>query len=190
MAGSVVVVVDMLEDFFQKGGLGQHRERLVANINELTSFARRCDVPVIWARQEFEPDLSDAFLVMRKLNLSITIAGTMGSWILSELEKDKTDYEIVKKRYSAFFQTGLDELLKKLATNTIIVCGVNTHACVRTTVIDAYQRDYKVILATDGIASYDEEHHRVSVNYLTQAISRGATNREVSQIIENASERA
>jgi nicotinamidase-related amidase len=136
MAGLVVIVIDMLEDFFQQEGLGQHREKLVAHINELTSLARRRNVPVIWARQEFAPDLSDAFLVVRKRNISITIAGTKGSWILAELEKHKTDHEIVKKRYSAFFQTELDELLDRLDINTIIVCGVNTHACVRTTVIE------------------------------------------------------
>jgi nicotinamidase-related amidase len=184
MAGPAVIVIDTIEDFFQKGELGQHRERLVAHINELTSLARRRDVPVIWVRQEFEPDLSDAFLAMRKRNISIAIADTQGSRILTELEKGTADREIVKKRYSAFFQTRLDELLEQLDIDTIIVCGVNTHACVRTTAIDAYQRDYEVILAIDCIASYDEQHHRVSVNYLTRAISQGATNREISRIME------
>ena len=64
---------------------------------------------------------------------------------------------IVKKRYSAFFGTGLDEdILAELKPDTILLAGINTHACIRTTAIDAYQRDWPVVLALDCIDSYDQ----------------------------------
>ena len=54
-------------------------------------------------------------------------------------------------------------LLRSQSCSRLIVCGVNTHACVRTTVVDAYQRDFEVILAEDCIDSHDAEHHEISL---------------------------
>lgn len=93
--------------------------------------------------------------------------------------QDEADHEVLKKRYSAFFRTELDDLLKKIQADTIVVSGVNTHACVRTTVIDSYQRDYELIIAVECVDSYDEEHHRISLRYLTEAMAVGRTNQEL-----------
>ncbi|HEV2402684.1 MAG TPA: isochorismatase family cysteine hydrolase [Candidatus Saccharimonadales bacterium] len=174
-----IIVIDMLEDFFQEGRLREHRSNLVAHTNELTAFARQHNIPVIWVRQEFKADLSDAFLAMRKHHHLVTIENTKGCQILKELHRESGDYEVIKKRYSAFFRTNLDMLLTKLNINALIICGVNTHACVRMAAIDAYQRDYEVILATDCIDSYDKEHHSVSLKYLTREIASGKTNQEI-----------
>ena len=146
-------------------------------------IGREKRLPIIWVRQEFKDDLSDAFLAMRKNNDKITIQGTAGCQLLPELDRHKDDYEIIKKRYSAFFKTNLNTLLEKLNIDTLIIGGINTHACVRTATIDAYQRDYEVILATDCIDSYDEEYHRVSLRYLTQSISSPLTNEDIKSRI-------
>ena len=65
-----------------------------------------------------------------------------------------------------FFGTNLDEILASLEPAFIAVAGVNTHACVRTTAIDAYKRDYHVVIASDCVASYDDDYHRESMRYL------------------------
>jgi isochorismate hydrolase len=67
----------------------------------------------------------------------------------------------------------------------LIVAGINTHACVRTTVIDAYQRDYEVVVAAECIASYDETHHEMSKRYLDGAIARLLPNREIIKMLES-----
>jgi len=163
----------MLLDFFERSSvLGARRAGLVGSINELARAFRRHGQPIIWVRQEFRPDLEDAFLEMRRKNLHVTIAGTDGAEILPELERHPGDEVIVKKRYSAFFRTNLDSVLAGLEPSCIVVAGINTHACVRTTVIDAYQRDYDVVVAADGIASYDRVHHDVTVDYLNGKIAR------------------
>jgi len=56
------------------------------------------------------------------------------------------DAVLVKKRYSAFFGTDLDTLLSTIQPDVLVIAGVNTHAYVRMTAIDAYQRDYDVIV--------------------------------------------
>src|SRR5690242_3338041 len=94
----VLLVIDMLNDFFQSGPLAERRSPLVQSINELIALFRSRNWPIIWVRQEFEPDLSDAFLAMRDHRKAITIAGTTGCQILSELNYESTDPMIVKKR--------------------------------------------------------------------------------------------
>lgn len=166
MKRPVLLVVDMLNDFFRQGLLAERRRALVDSINELVAFFRGRRWPVIWVRQEFAPDLSDAFLDMRDEGIFITIAGTAGCQLLPELDYQASDPVVVKKRYSAFFGTNLDDLLSELRPERLVLAGVNTHACVRMAAIDAYQRDYRVIVAAECVASYDEEYHRVSLRYL------------------------
>lgn len=175
-----LLIIDMLLDFFErKPELAAQRARLVAATNELSAAVRAAGLPVIWVRQEFKADLSDAFLDMRRDRISITIAGTEGARILPELDQAASDHIVIKKRYSAFYRTSLDELLSALGTQSLVVAGINTHACVRTTVIDAFQRDFDVILASDCIASYDAEHHGVTVRYLSRHIARLASNADI-----------
>jgi nicotinamidase-related amidase len=181
-----IIIIDMVQDFFRDGRLLEHKDTLVKNINALTKNGRSHSIPVVWVRQEFRSDLSDAFLGIRKgLSRTVTVQGTDGAKLLPGLHVEPSDEEIVKKRYSAFFKTGLDELLEKLEVNTLIIGGVNTHACVRMAVVDAYQRDYDVLLATNCTGSYDEEHHRVSFKYLTGVMSQSKTNEELFKLIGN-----
>ncbi len=180
---AAILLIELLEDYFRDGRLKANRSILASHINALTSVGRAHHLPIIWVRQVFKADLSDAFLWMRKTQTAVTIENTPGSQLLSELEQAPTDLEIVKKRYSAFFRTNLDELLQTLGTDTLIIGGINTHACVRMAVIDAYQRDYEVVLALDCTDSYDEEHHRILLRYLTGGISTGKTNQDIVDLL-------
>ena len=184
MPKMTLLIIDMLNDFFRRHArLAEQRSQLVASINMLTESFRQHDQPIIWVRQEFAPDLHDAFLDMRKHNLHVTIAGTDGCELLPELDYRPTDKTIVKKRYSAFFGTDLDASLRNLRLDLLVVAGINTHACVRTTVIDAYQRDYEVVVAKECIASYDEAHHDMTTHYLDGAIARLLPNREIIRML-------
>jgi len=182
MRKPVLIVIDMLRDFLENWDPVQ-KERLVQSINELVGVMRSFARPVIWVRQEFEPDLRDAFPEMRAKGIRVTLKGTPGCEILSELAVAPSDIVIVKKRYSAFYGTTLDETLAGLGLDAIILAGINTHACIRTTAIDAYQRDWPVILAADCIDSYDREHHEISLRYMRDKIAALMSNEEIrSQI--------
>ena len=113
----------------------------------------------------------------------MAIAGTPGRQILSDLERAHDEPVIVKKRYSAFFRTDLDGMLAKLQATTLVVAGVNTHACVRTTVIDAYQRDYDVVVAADCVASNDPGHHEVTKRYLDGKMARFLDNTKILSLL-------
>ena len=132
MKRPAVFVLDMLNDCFGHAELDRIRTELCASINQLTAFARANGFPVIWGRQEFESDLSDAFIDMKRENIRMFIKDTDGSRILDELVRDDSDIEIIKKRFSMFYGTNLESLLEKLDADPLILAGVNTHACIRT----------------------------------------------------------
>jgi nicotinamidase-related amidase len=184
MKTPVLIVVDMLNDFLAKWEPAR-RQELAEAVNELVRMMRVHLRPILWVRQEFEPDLRDAFPEMKTKGIHITIKGTAGCQIIPELDFVGQDTVIVKKRYSAFFGTGLDEILTKLRPDAVILAGINTHACIRATAIDAYQRDWPVVLALDCIDSYDREHHDVSVKYMKDKLAAVLTNREIESALES-----
>lgn len=185
MEKPVLVVIDMLHDFLDSWE-ATRRQSLVASINELVGTMRSLGHPLIWVRQEFEPDLRDAFREMKAKSICITIKGTNGCQIVSELNRAPSDLVIVKKRYSAFYGTTLDDTLARLRPDAIILAGINTHACIRTTAIDAYQRDWPVVLALDCVDSYDQEHHAVSLRYMKDKLASVMTNAEILSALQRA----
>lgn len=179
----LLIIIDMQKDFFRKEELEKQKKELVCNINDLILEFRKHKKPIIWIKQVWKPDLSDAHLGNKKSGAKIVIEGTEGSELLDGLDFQESDYFVVKKKYSGFFKTNLNEILKKVKPDNLIVCGINTHACVRTTVIDAYQRNYEVIVAKDCVGSYDQEHHEVSMKYFSPTISQIKSNKEIIKLL-------
>ncbi len=178
MQRPALIVIDMVNDFLEKWAPAP-KQQLVRSINELISLMRERGHPIIWVRQEFEPDLRDAFPEMKTKGIRITIKGTAGCEIASDLAIAPSDPVVIKKRYSAFFGTTLDQMLHRLAPDALILAGINTHACVRMTAIDAYQRDWKIVVAAECVDSYDREHHDVSMKYMKDKIAAVMSNEEI-----------
>jgi nicotinamidase-related amidase len=171
MGRPAIFVIDMLNDCFGHDELARARATLCSSINQLTALARAKGCPIVWVRQEFKHDLSDAFLEMKKGDIRMFIEGTPGPLILDELIRCDSDIEIVKKRYSMFYGTKLESLLQELETDSLILAGVNTHACIRAAAIDAYQRDLQVTIVRECVASKDVEHHEITLDYLGGGIA-------------------
>jgi nicotinamidase-related amidase len=182
MKKPVLIVIDMLNDFLDQWE-PTARNRLTQSINELIGVVRGSGNPIIWVRQEFDPDLHDAFPEMRAKSIRSTIKGTRGSELVPELQPFPGETVIVKKRYSAFYRTNLDEALGRLLPSELILAGINTHACIRMTAIDAYQRDWPVVLATDCVDSYDRQHHEISVKYMAGKIATVLSNQEIRRAL-------
>jgi len=180
---AALLIIDMQQDFFEKPALRALQPALVEHINQLVGVARSHAVPIIWVRQEVKADGSNAVIGDRKLGKWNVIEGTEGAKLLDDFVIEPGDLEVIKTRYSSFYKTDLEDKLAKLGTDTLIIAGINTHACVRMVAIDAYQRDYEVILALDCIGSWDEEHHRVTVKYLTGKITQPMTNSEIEKAL-------
>jgi maleamate amidohydrolase len=166
-----LLIIDLQNDFLASLAASVVTS-LIASTNSLVRAFRTEALPIVWIRQEFRADLSDAFLEMRDKNIAGVIEGTEGAQLHPALEASENDVTIIKKRYSAFFGTALDQHLQEQKIDHLVLCGINTHACIRTAAIDAYQRDYRVLLPRECIGSYDDEHARVSLRYLDGKIAR------------------
>ncbi|MBD3384123.1 isochorismatase family protein [candidate division KSB1 bacterium] len=189
---SALIIVDLLIDFFDRAlwphsDIPQQRESLTRNTNDLVSLAREFQLPVLWVRQEFEPDLSDAFLHMRRQHKKYTVKGTPGANFLPELQINASDPVITKKRFSAFFRTKLDEQLAALGVTEIILAGITTTWCIRETAVDAYQRDFLVTLAKSCTAAFTAEDHDKSIKAMDGYIAKCFSIRQIRNHLEEIS---
>lgn len=79
------------------------------------------------------------------------------------MEAKPGDYTITKPRFSAFFQTELDLILRRLRVETVILIGTTTPNCIRTTCYDALSLDYNVVILPECCSSQTEEIQRVNL---------------------------
>jgi len=171
----LLLVVDMCQDFFKNNSkwkeLNKGKKSQVKAINDLVKHFRSKGNPVVWVVQRFKKDLSDAHALVRENKIYETIEGTDGWKLLPELDREEDEVMIVKNRYSAFFKTRLEQDIEKNNIDTIVIVGVNTHACIRITAIDAYMRDHKVILVEEGINSTKPEFAKTTIEYLKTGLA-------------------
>ncbi len=81
------------------------------------------------------------------------VRDTWDAEIVDELAPEPGDRVVDKTRYSAFYDTDLEQQLRDLKTEALIVCGVTTNVCVESTVRDAFFRDIRVIVPSDATAA-------------------------------------
>ncbi|WP_257385737.1 isochorismatase family cysteine hydrolase [Tahibacter caeni] len=125
-------------------------------VARLVAQARRNDVPVIFANDNFGQWRSDFHAVIN----SAVDAGGKGAAVAERLAPGPGDYVILKPRHSAFFGTPLDLLLAHLQTERLLVAGVASDLCVLATAIDAHLRDREVVVVRDACAAASAARHR------------------------------
>jgi len=157
-----VLVIDMLNDFIY-GSLSSERfRRIIPNIRRLLSEARKKNIPVIYANDSHIPGVDEEL----KIWGDHAIRGTKGAEVIDELKPTEKDYIVEKRRYSAFFNTDLDLLLRELKVDTIIITGISTDVCVLHTAADAFFRGYKVVIPEECVEAFNEDGHRWALDYM------------------------
>ena len=159
-ATTAVLVVDMLKDFFVDGGamVLEGGEALYAPHQQLLTAARAAGMPIHWLNQSLPPD--DSLFEMRTVHC---LAGSWGAEVVDELPVEADDIVIPKRRYSGFFQTTLDLTLRERGIKTVIVTGVVTNICVRSTVHDAFFLQYKVLVPEDLVMATSPQAQAVTL---------------------------
>lgn len=184
-----LLVIDMSRGPFspnhRDGVLFRKKDRLIQCINDLVDFFKQRQLPIFWVVQHFHADLSDAPLIMKREQRFEMIDETDEWKILPELHYEEgKDALIIKKRYSAFFGTPLKKNLDQHRVDTLVIAGVNTHACVRMTSIDAYQYDFPVIWPSEGIASSLPEFERETLKYMVGGLVQRMDNEQIQRFIQ------
>ena len=176
IASTAVIVVDMQNDFGSKGGMFDRAgidismiQKAVNPTAKVLSAARQAGIKIIYLRMGYQADLSDLgtedspnrMIHLQIMHVGDTIntpSGTKSrilirdSWgtdIVNELKPIKDDIVLYKTRYSGFYKTDLDIILKKLGIRKVIFTGCTTSICVESTLRDAMFRDYSPILLED-----------------------------------------
>ncbi|MDI9644122.1 MAG: isochorismatase family cysteine hydrolase [Candidatus Verstraetearchaeota archaeon] len=160
-----LLVVDMLNDFISGSLKCEEARKVVPNIKRLVEHFRKSGAPVVYLCDTHYPGVD------RELELwgEHAIAGTWGAEVVEDLRPEKGDFVIRKRRYSGFFETDLDLLLRELKVEGVVLTGIDTSICVRHTAADAYFRGYSVVIVKDAVASWGgtEENER-GIKYIVE----------------------
>jgi len=165
-----LIVIDIQASTFIDAGtersipnMAGYRDRMDAAC-DLVDAARAAEIPVIFIQEAHRPDLID---FGRELDSSETVHCLEGDprteLAVEQLKITDADYTIKKRRYSAFFGTDLEILLKGLKAETLILCGGLTDVCVHYTFVDAHQLDYYTRVVEDCVAGSGEDAHEASL---------------------------
>jgi len=146
-----LIVLDLISDFSFPGGEELIRPALAAarNIALLRERARQRRVPCIYVNDNRGHWNTDRDEHIR----TCLDAQTAAARIVELLLPAADDFFMMKPRHSGFFATPLHTLLNQLAVRTLILTGVTTHQCVLFTAVDAYMRDFDLIIPGDCVAS-------------------------------------
>ncbi|NLO90304.1 MAG: cysteine hydrolase, partial [Clostridia bacterium] len=162
------LIVDMQKDFCLPGAPMEvyGAMKVAEKIKEALDACRKHGLPIVHVIRYYRPDGSDVeitrYEAFKKAGGAL-IKGTEGAEIVDILKPQEGEYVIVKQRWSAFFQTELDVMLKRLGVDQVVVTGVQTPNCIRGTVWDANSLDYEVIVLTDGTGAKTQEVHEANL---------------------------
>ncbi len=161
MAKHAVVVVDVLNDFVEGLVGSPHAITVIEPCQKLIAAARERNVPVVYTNDaHVEEDHELAIWGEHAMK------GSQGGQVYAAVAPQEGDIVIEKHNYSGFFKTELDETLKGLGVDSLIVVGLYSNICCRLTCIDGFQNGYKIAIAREAMTSFDESAYESDLEYL------------------------
>ena len=157
-----LVIIDMQNDFVLPEAplCVKGAQATVPTIQKLLDRARAEGWRVIHVIRQHRRDGSDVEIGRAPLftqGAGICVPGTKGAEIVDELAPLPDETILRKLRFSAFFQTELDMILRRLKIDTLLIAGTQYPNCVRGTATDAMSHDYNTIVVTDACSAQTDE---------------------------------
>lgn len=154
-------------------------EMLIPNIQQMQDACRERGVEVIFLKiASLVDDCRDVSPVHKRLNL-LAPAKSKEAQILEEIKPLDNEIVIVKGCSGAFNGTNLDQILANMGIKNLIFCGVATNYCVETSVRDAGDRDYNVILLRDASAGFTQEQDEMAFKVLNETYAKVKSTGEI-----------
>ncbi len=161
---SALLVVDMQKFFldpssptFTSGG-----PVILPNVKKLIAAFRNAGRPVIYTCHVHHPDHLDVG-IMGWWWEGMCLEGSPESEVHDDIAPLPGEKVVLKHRYSAFYNTDLETILRCLKIEDLVIAGIMTNLCCESTARDAYFRDYRVFFPADGTGSVSEEMHMASL---------------------------
>ena len=175
---SAVVIIDMQNGTCKPGGslvemIGVKElrcDKVYEPINKLRDWAYAKDIPVIYLKTEFKEDFSDAGLLAKKFPVEQFGHFAKGSWdsqIVDELAMNDKDILVTKVKWSGFYNTDLEQILKDRNINQLILCGGATDVCVQETATDAFFRNIECFVPKETTFSFFEENEQLGFQQMS-----------------------
>ena len=158
MEKAALIIIDMVKDYFaeDKGyPITPLAREIIPSINKAIEQFREKDFPVIFSTDAFH---EDDFIFTSRMHPH-AIAGSEGAEVVGDLDMQKEDLWLPKPRFSAFFGTGLEKILKEQQVTLLAVAGIATNFCVLTTAMDALCHDFKAVILEDCSTAFSREIH-------------------------------
>ena len=184
-ARAALLVHDMQRYFVRAFALERNGQPLpdaqiniaIANIRRLLDAAHAANIPVYYTAQPPRQNPAD-----RRLLTDFWGDGLQddeNARILDELAPIEADTVLTKWRYSAFVRSPLEEQLKDLGRDQLIIGGIYAHIGCLTTALEAFMRDIQPFMVADALADFTEKEHRMACEYASGRCARVLNTAEV-----------
>ncbi len=174
-----VIVVDMQKDFCYPDGALYAGDEVKKIFSPLKRFLERARerVPIIFTQDWHRKDDREF-----KIWPPHCIMNTEGAEVIDELYPREEDYYIRKRRYSAFYGTDLDLVLRELKIDGLILAGVLTNICVLHTAADAASRGYGVRVLKDCTVALSEYEYEYAIHHMQNVLNADITDSKSVEI--------
>jgi ureidoacrylate peracid hydrolase len=176
-----LLVVDMQNGFVSKGGsydlMGLNVSKysdVVPSLKRLVAFCRKVKIPIFYSQAVREESGIDLLTKSHRIlpksreerikRRPICIRGSWDAEIVEELKPNFDDHVVIKRRDSVFQDTEVEVWLRSLGIDSIIFAGIDTSICVESSLRDAINHGYDVVLISDATASNNLNHYNSTLD--------------------------
>lgn len=183
---SALIVVDMQKFFLDPSSptFTCSGPVILPRILKLINLFRELKLPVIYTCHVHHPELLDAG-IMEWWWEGMCLEGSEESKVHEDIEPLENEKIIYKHRYSAFYNTDLETILRCLNIEDLVITGIMSNMCCESTARDAYYRDYRVFFPADGTGSVNEDLHLATLKNLAFGFSQITTTKEITNTLKS-----
>lgn len=176
-----LLVIDMQNGFVSKGGsydlMGLNVSKysdVVPSLKRLIAFCRQVKIPIFYSQAVREESGIDLLTRSHRIlpksreerikRRPICIRGSWDAEIVEELKPNFDDHVVIKRRDSVFQDTEVEVWLRSLGIDSIIFAGIDTSICVESSLRDAFNHGYDIVLISDATASNNLNHYNSTLD--------------------------
>ena len=176
-----LLVIDMQNGFVSKGGsydlMGLNVSKysdVVPSLKQLIGFCRKVKIPIFYSQAVREESGIDLLTRSHRIlpksreerikRRPICIRGSWDAEIVEELKPNFDDHVVIKRRDSVFQDTEVEVWLRSLGIDSIIFAGIDTSICVESSLRDAFNHGYDIVLISDATASNNLNHYNSTLD--------------------------
>ena len=183
---TAVILIDMINAVAKGEGppynVPPNRQEVIDNFVRLVAHCREVGTPLIYITTYRRPDNSDAPRTIADAGGGggvPMLEGTSAVEVIDELAPQPGDYLVVKPRFSAYYGTNVEGILKSLGAETILVGGISTQRSVEGTARDAKNRDTQCVVVSDCCTAGEIDVHEMTIKHVLPLLVRVRTTDEV-----------